>query len=166
MFAHYSGLALKQVYGSLIDVTASSEFAVCTLMIFMHVADSGFTGTSQSDSRLQPRVLYLVTRSSSATKLVDAIRVCSIVNGYRLRHGYLAHSMVCYEVCGLKCRVLRLDLSIVSICYADLYSLCLLGRRICSRGAVRKKCCRTSATAAGGFLLKAHAFMVLGETSG
>lgn len=79
MFAYCSGLALDRGYRSLIAVIVSSQFAVCTLMTLMHVADSGLAGTLQSSSMLQPGIPFLVLLSQSVIEPVHAIGVCPIV---------------------------------------------------------------------------------------
>lgn len=81
VFSYYSGLALDHVYGKLINVNASSEFAVYMLKKLLHVANAGLVDTFKSDSRFQPSVLYLVALSATVIELVKNIGACFSFSG-------------------------------------------------------------------------------------
>lgn len=83
MHAYYSTFALDHRHGKLIELIASSEFMVCALVTFLHVASLGLTDTFRSYSRLQPGVPYLVPLSVTLIELVNAVVVCLAVNVIR-----------------------------------------------------------------------------------
>lgn len=84
VFVYYSCPAHDYGYGSSVNVIASSEFAVCTLMTLFHVVQSELFDTFPCDSRLHPGAPYLKALYTSVIKLVDAIGVCPIVDGTRI----------------------------------------------------------------------------------
>lgn len=78
---YFSDLDLDHGYGQWIDAIASSKLAVCTLTMFVHVANLERTDASQNDSRLQPSVTYLMALFAYVVALLKAIGVCFIVDG-------------------------------------------------------------------------------------
>lgn len=83
VLTYYRGLALNHGYRPLIDVIASSELVVSSLMTLFLVAGSRLTDTFKSDPSLYPGAACLVASSLSMTELVTTTVVCTIVGGIR-----------------------------------------------------------------------------------
>lgn len=81
IFACYSGLEIDNEYSRLINVMARTEFAVCTVIMFLQDPRKCLTHASKSDSRLDPDVSFSVTTSASVIILEDTIFIGLIVDG-------------------------------------------------------------------------------------